>query len=452
MNHALTIKPHAGLHSELIIHPRTAAEIGINARKFAYVSFGHQRHYVTIKTDEAISPDDLMLSRDLIKQLHVPEYPRYEIALHQNEIVIGPCIGLLLSREERRLTLARLDKALIYIKAYAKLHGAIIVFALDRVDQKERLIEGYCYNPVKKYWQKGIFPYPATIYRTIGLNPEWKNHFLSVVGDRFFNNRFFNKWDTYRWLSKEPEIHHHIPETVLYHAPDDALAMLDKYPMIYIKPILGLQGRGIIRLRRAGAGLSFEFREHGVNRSIDYEDLDQGREYMKNRLRHGRYLIQQAVKLLEYQGGIIDFRCVLQKNQANLWVCKAIIGRTGVKESVVSNISSGGTAFPAERILRKTMADSDDETQVIKEKMAAFAIGVADKLDEYGMNCGTLGFDIGLEPSGHLWLIEINNRDPDPGIALDIRDIPLFYELKTGPLFYAKYLAGFQEHCENPIF
>jgi carbamoylphosphate synthase large subunit len=79
----------------------------------------------------------------------------------------------------------------------------------------------------------------------------------------------------------------------------------------------------------------------------------------------------------------------------------------------------------------------------LQKKIADMAAAVANKLDEYGINCGTLGFDIGLDQMGRLWLIEINNRDPDPGIALDIHNTQLYYALKTGPLFYAKYLAGF---------
>jgi len=64
-------------------------------------------------------------------------------------------------------------------------------------------------------------------------------------------------------------------------------------------------------------------------------------------------------------------------------------------------------------------------------------------LDEYGLNCGTLGLDIGVDLEEKIWLIEINNRDPDPSIALNVHDLQLYYELKTGPLFYAKFLAGF---------
>jgi hypothetical protein len=443
MNNIVTIKSNSNQHSELIIHPEKAAAIGLGAKKFACLSFGHQKHYVEIKCDPALAPENTLLSENLFKELHLPGYPVYEMQLHLNEILIGPYIGLLITNEERRLTSSRLNKLLIYVREYAQIHGAIVVFALDKVDRESRLIEGYCYNPVKKCWQPGTFPYPAAVYRTVGLCAAWKNHFLSVIGDKIFNNPFFNKWEMHQWFSREPGIHPHIPDTVLYHSSADVLKMLERSPSLYIKPVLGLQGRGVVRMSAENKILTLKYRENGVNSIVTFEDTAKACEYIEKRFRPGRYLVQQAVDLLEYKGGLIDFRCVAQKNQSNEWVCRAIIGRSGVKDSIVSNISSGGTAFSADNLLGKVFPGSEAHIDELKEKISAFALAVCKKLDEYGINCGTLGLDIGIDRQERLWLIEINNRDPDPGIALDIQDIRLYYALKTGPLFYAKFLAGF---------
>lgn len=445
MNHVLTIKTNPDQHSELVIHPEKVDAIGLGGRKYTCLSFGNQKHDVKIRMNQEIAQENLLLSRNLIKELHLPDYPVYEIRVNQNEITIGPYIGLLMSNEEKRLTSSRLNKMMVYVKEYEKLHGAIIVFALNKVDQERRLIDGYCYNPGKKCWEKGIFPYPSAIYRTIGLSVAWKNHFLSALGDKIFNSRYFNKWEMYQWFSQEPGLNPHIPYTVLYHSPQDVLEMLERFSIIYIKPIFGLQGRGIVRISVENRMLILKYRESGTNRIVTFKDRGKAGEYIQERFRHGRYLIQQAVDLLEYKGGLVDFRCVVQKNQSNKWVCQAIIGRSGVKDSIVSNISSGGAAFTAKNILRKAIATSEENIDELKKKIAAFAITVCHKLDEYGINCGTLGLDIGMDPQGGLWLIEINNRDPDPSIAMDIHDLPLYYTLKTGPLFYAKFLAGFKE-------
>ena len=345
MNNLVTIKTNNDQRSELKVHPEKAAALGLTARKFAYLSFGNRKHYVKISLDREIAPENLLLSQNIITALHLPDYPLYEVRVNQNAIVIGPYIGLLISNEDRRLRTSLLNKLLVYVKDYARLHGAILIFALDKVDREKRLIEGFCYNPVIKCWQRGIFPYPAAIYRTIGLSAEWKNHLLAEIGDKIFNNPFFGKWQMYQWFSAEPEINPHLPYTELYQSPQDVLKMLGRFPKLYLKPVLGLQGRGIVRISLADKGLSFQYRDAGTNRVLAFADSGQALEDMQKRFRPGRYLIQAAVDLLEYKGGLIDFRCVVQKNQSNEWICQAIIGRSGVKDSIVSNISSGGAAF-----------------------------------------------------------------------------------------------------------
>jgi hypothetical protein len=445
MNNVVTIKTSMGQNSEFIIHPEKAAAINLGSRKFACISFGNHRYYGKIRINHEISQENVLLSRNIINNLHLPDYPIYELSINHNEIAIGPYIGLLVHNQDNKLTSALLNKMMVYIKEYPILHGAIVVFAINKVDKESHLIEGYCYNPVKKNWQKGVFPYPSAIYRTIGLCAEWKNHFLSVIGDKIFNSRFFGKWEMYQWFSNEPEINPSIPYTILYHSPGDVFEMLERFSKVYIKPVLGLQGRGIVRVRIENKEFIFEYRENNENCIVNLKTPDEASEYIQRRFHQGKYLIQQAVDLLEYKGKLIDFRCVLQKNQSNAWVCQAIIGRSGVKDSIVSNISCGGAAFTGENILRKVMAISEENIDDVKKKMVAFAIMICNKLDQYGINCGTLGLDIGIDQQGRLWLIEINNRDPDPGIALDIHDLNLYYTLKTGPLLYAKFLAGFND-------
>lgn len=162
MNNVVTIKTSMDQHSELIIHPEKAAAIDLGSRKFAYLSFGNQKHDVKIRMNHEISQKNVLLSRNLIKELHLPDYPIYEICINQNEIIVGPYIGLLISNEDNKLIASRLNKMLVYVKEYAKLHGSVVVFALNKVDQENRLIEGYCYNPVKKCWQQ---EYSPTLHR-----------------------------------------------------------------------------------------------------------------------------------------------------------------------------------------------------------------------------------------------------------------------------------------------
>lgn len=445
MNNTIIIKQFMDKHPVFALHPDRAREMGLEKKKIAFISFGSRKHYVLIKMDEGIQYDNVCISKKLVDELHLPDYPVYETYVRNNEIVIGPFIGILVSTEDKNITERRLYSMKDYVREYSKLHGAVVVFALDKTDTTNLLIEGYCYHPSTDFWQRGIFPYPSSIYRTIGLSAKWRNHFLSVIGDVMFNNVYFNKWEMYQWFSMNEEIGFHLPYTQIYKSNMDIADIVKTYGRIYIKPVLGLRGHGIAQASIENGSYVVKFRDNGKNDRIDFETPDETNQFLKQRLNGNRYLIQKALDLLEYEGRIVDFRCIMQKSGTNKWECREIIGRCGEKGSVVSNISSGGRAFRAVDILNRINCSCKVDNQELIDKIKYLSIKICSILDEYGVNCGMLGLDIGIDKQWNLWLIEINNRDPDPSIALDIRDRKLYYTLKTGQLYYAKSLAGFNE-------
>ncbi len=444
MSNIIKISADEYKDSVLVINPGKAVEIGLGRKKQAYISFGSQKHFVDVKMSDDISEDNILLSQNIIDELHLPDYPVYETCTGKNEMVIGPFIGLLFSAEDESLTEGRLNKLMVYVRDYSKLHGAIVVFALDKVDTANRLIEGYCYNPIRDCWQRGIFPYPSSIYRVIGLSEQWKNHFLSIIGDTVFNNRYFSKWDMYEWFSSDKRINYHMPYTLKYNSDKDVLDMLERFEKVYIKPVSGMKGHGIVQVKKKANSVVFKYRENGINHELEMEDSHEIKRYIQKRFYQGKCLVQQAIDLMEYNERIVDFRCALQKNQSDMWVCNTIFGRCGDKDSIVSNISSGGTAFSAEELLKNVFPHSKESVSALIKRMESLALDACFVLDEFGINCGTLGLDIGIDKQGYLWLIEINNRDPSPQFALDINEEQLYYTIKTSPLFYAKSLAGFK--------
>lgn len=184
--------------------------------------------------------------------------------------------------------------------------------------------------------------------------------------------------------------------------------------------------------------------------SLGLGNLDELLYYIQEHFHFQRrkYLIQESIELLQYEGGIVDFRCVLQKNQSNNWEFMAMFGRCGEKESIVSNISSGGSVFEGNYLLKKALEAHKTAYKIdfnsIMRNIHRLAIDVCSLLDEFGFNYGVLGLDIGVDINGHIWLIEINNRDPCMVYALDIDDEELYYKLKINPMYYAKALANFK--------
>lgn len=427
----------------LRLPPSVWETLGATPGQHAVLSFGGMRRFTLLETDARLPTGEICLPRRAMRQMHMPDYPVYELAVVHGELRVGPVIGLLVSHRAQQLTPGRLERLRRNMWAYPRLHGAIIVFALDGVDRAGRLIAGYCYNPGEGRFVPGVFPYPSVIYRTVGLSRQWKDHFLTAVEGGFFNYPYFNKWEMYRWFADDPAVGPYLPFTARYESPQQAEAVLRRCGALYIKPVFGLGGHGVVRARLEGTLVRFDYREENVNRRDAIPLGEPAQAWMTARFSGRQLLLQQALDLLQIGGRMADFRCVMQKDQAGRWVCLAVIGRRGRRGSVVSNISSGGSAFLAEELPRLPVPLPPDETRRLPNRLRNFAFEVCRAVDRAGLRCGTLGLDVGVDATGALWLIEINNRDPASSIALDVGDRELFRRIKAGPLFYAKGLAGF---------
>lgn len=443
MYDTVAIKLQQSKNPIIIISEYLAEQLNLTKRKRGYVSFGVKKIYVDIIISKVVDEKVITLAESVAKQLYIPPYPIYEVRTKGNEIILGPCIGILACQKEEALTKRMLKEISLNTADYQSIHGAVIAFSLEKVNKESNLIEGYCFNPEKETWEKGTFPYPLSIYRRSRLSEQWENHFLPLIGDSTFNNYSFNKWDMHRWFSKEVDIQRHMPRTIVYNEKKDLLHMLENHGSVYVKPIWGMKGFGVIRVNKDEDKLRFRYREDDNNVDIELDDEKQIDDTLDKLFAPGESIIQQGIELLTYDGGVVDFRCVMQKNETFSWECSSIIARVGAKESVVSNISSGGAALPAMDLIKIALATSQVEAFEIKEGIISLCMKVCNTLDEYGYNFGTLGLDIGIDKDKNIWLIEVNNRRPHPAIALRASDIQSYYTILTGPLRYAKALAGF---------
>lgn len=153
--------------------------------------------------------------------------------------------------------------------------------------------------------------------------------------------------------------------------------------------------------------------------------------------------MQKALELISTDERTIDFRALIVKDQYGVWQDIGIVARHGVKGSITSNVSTGGSAELAQITLKNMLKLSDEEVSKFRKKMSNIAVNAAKALEESGISCGNLGIDIGLDINENIWIIEINNRDPNHTIALDAKDRQMFFRARLLNMLYAKKLAGF---------
>lgn len=389
------------------------------------------------------------LSPDLIRRLRIPAAGRYRLrAVAPGRVRIGPVIGILAAATPAELA-PRLGALANHLLAEAGNGGLFLAFDRTALDPGAGVVAGYRYaggEPPR--WEPGLFPLPPVIFRRYGVGPGDQRRRLQALGVQVFNERTFSKWECWRWLSRARPLRPHLPETARLQGPESVLQMLGRFPAVFIKPAWGSLGARILRVRREGAGFLVEGgpvaggpEGAGPIRCPDAASLAAA---LAGRLpRPG--IVQQGLDLAAAAGRLVDFRVVLQKDGRGRWSVPAVVGRCGPAGRIVSNMAAGGFPLPAASALGLLFGHDPITVFRRRQELAELALAAGAALDRSGLLLGDLGLDLAYDRGGHPWIIEVNNRDPDHNIAWEAGDWPLFFRLRTQPLAYACFLAGFGE-------
>ncbi|WP_134699045.1 YheC/YheD family protein [Ammoniphilus sp. YIM 78166] len=425
----------------LMLHSLTRRKLRLIGDHWT-LRFGIQTMKITLQNCDFLSSHELIVSQSLIKRLRIPLELSYELIRSKDELILGPFIGILGARSNKGLLIS-LNHVKHYCRKYSSLNGLIIAFSLEGVNRKEQTITGYKYNPYANQWEPGLFSYPSSIFKITDANKDWVDYFESVIGNRIFNSQGIDKWDMYLLLNKNPVIKPHLAETVLYQDINDLRSFLTRYENVFIKPLNSYGGHGILRVAKLKGQLTLSktYRQHHRK---SFDNTDHLLKKIKKKINKAKYIIQKGIDLFSYNGSPIDFRIIMVKNQRGKWSETGFVARFGEADSIVTNISAGGIAESGDAALRSKMNLTKKEAASVKQRMFSLAFEACRCIDGYG-NYGNLGIDMAIDKEGHLWIIEVNNNNPDPTIALDMGNKKLFKKIVLTNMLYAKRLAGFSE-------
>ncbi|RXT08166.1 YheC/YheD family protein [Ammoniphilus sp. CFH 90114] len=426
----------------LIPHLKTSKLLELQSGDKVLLSFGATTREITIILSNQISPHHFAVSSEVIGSLKIPLTCRYELYKIGNKLLLGPFIGILFNTNNPNLS----QGLSAYVRDYQTIGGAIITFSLKNINKKTRMIKGYLYNPIREQWESGTFRLPACLLVLLPRLPKkWMNFFKINFHNRYFNSIVFNKWDMYRWLKSNQNIKPYLPKTALYHKPDDISQFMKSNDIssVYLKPIRGVQGKGIRRFDVIDGCVSATYRLVNENVTETFRNFKQVLPYLQDELLPGNYIIQQTLDLEIIDGHIVDFRVMLAKNQSADWIVIGMFGKVASSGSIVSNYERGGEVKPARNVLKKIYQFSDQQIDEFQKKIFQLAVSAAQSIDSLGtMNMGRYGLDIAIDRHRNIWLIEMNGY-PDDRFPLYAGLPELFYDAKRTQILYAKRLAGF---------
>ncbi|MCC3375705.1 YheC/YheD family protein [Cohnella sp. REN36] len=324
----------------------------------------------------------------------------------------------------------------------------VFVFTPDDVDDVNARINAMIYKPETKSWHRKWVRFPNLIYDRCRIQRSKRFDRLLAFRRKyghlaFLNRPLRNKWTVYRTLGKVAAFRDHLPATRLYQSADDVTGLLRKHTLVYVKPINGTGGRGILRIERLASG-AYSLQGRDLNRRI-VQPRRVTREQLPAAIRswnmHGnRYIAQQGLHIKLPSGRVHDYRMLVQKNGSGEWEVTGCAGRVGPPRSITSNLHGGGEAVSMNTLLRQWIDDEDQLSQ-IRETAEKLGIGVARHLEStYGALC-ELALDLAIDRRGRVWLLEVNPK-PAREVFIQAGEKETYKTAIRRPMEYALWLYG----------
>jgi hypothetical protein len=344
-----------------------------------------------------------------------------------------PTIGILLDEKTfRKIPSARTgyEDLSLYTKAAKQLGLKPFFMCLANVNQTNAL--GYVCNAGR--YQHVYRSIPKVIHnRAITFSDYGKKKLKKLLQRAIIYNRVnrFGKFHIHQLLSKNKSLRPYLPFTMKYSKHNLQKAM-KKYDALFIKPISGSVGDGIIKLKKLDDRSWDIYWDKGdpfaasAKKAIDF---------IESKVHRNPYIIQEAITLAAYNKRPYDLRVSVQRASDGKWQMSGMVGKVAAKGCHVTNVAKGGKVTRVEKLLQA----SGFHVEKAKQAVEGLSLDIVRYLGKKLPHLADVGLDIGIDLQGNIKFIELNARDQRITFNKAKLD-DIFYQTYKTPLQYAKYL------------
>ncbi|BBH21493.1 hypothetical protein Back11_28380 [Paenibacillus baekrokdamisoli] len=366
-------------------------------------------------------------------------------------LALGPLIGVLISRDDPNMKERPFGSITMFCKelvdACAAQGAHVYFFTPDHITSSSNTVEGWVYSGG---WRKTAVPAPDVVNNRLTSrkleNKPSVQHFIKEVKSRYntavYNEKFLDKPEVFDALVKDPALVKYLPESHVLRSFAMLRSMCSKYGNVFLKPVRGSLGKGIIRVSRSDND-SYQalYTTLGGTRRQHFPNLLKVFASISGKMKTVRYQIQQGLHLIDIGGKPVDFRALVQKNETGKWAITSIVARTAGGNHFVSNLARGGTLSTVREAVAKSNLSSISAGDT-SSRLQRAAIEIAKGVDTFiPAHFGELGIDLAVDISGRVWLLEVNSKPskndntplPDQKIRPSVRNM----------IQYSRHLAGF---------
>ncbi len=444
----------SGILSEdvLMLGESVIKQAKIPVQQQLVLQFGSLRQSVSVVSVPRY--EGIRISHSLARRMGVttgtPLRLQYRTA--SRTLALGPLLGVLVSRDYPDQSDKPFGAITMFCRELADTCRAqgthVYFFTPQSIHTDLKNVEGWVYH--SNGWHRATLPAPDVVNNRLTSrkleNRPIVQQFIRDIKQRYggvvFNEKFLDKSEVFDALKNDSSLQKYLPESHSLRNYTMLKSMCSRYPVVFLKPVRGSLGKGIIRLSRLGGeGWQASFTTVGGTRKQSYPNLLKFFSAISGKMKTVRYLVQQGLTLIEASGRPIDFRALTQKNATGKWVVTSIVGRTAGNQHYVSNLARGGTLAT----VRESVAKSNLPAAYRGDASARLnraALDIAKGIDTHiPAHFGELGIDLALDTGGRIWLLEVNSK-PSKNDNTPLNEGKIRPSVRM-MIQYARFLSGF---------
>lgn len=428
------------------IPAKIARELDIEGNRQVELKLGSLSTQVKVSTNKINKTETEMgLTKDVLNFFGIPENCSLAIKSEGSGVFrLGPLIGILTF--SRIVTAESFNRYLPYALKMKKA-GLVYVFRSRGIHSKKKTTQGFYYDTVQKTWLPGTFPYPDVVMDRVYPNHKKTHRILekAIGPNRIFNKKTrIDKMEFYQSLSKDPFLHKYVPETKEFKTIQDFENMLKKYPVLYLKPLKGMKGKGIVQISKKVTGFLCRYMEDTEPRQKNMKEPHQIFEILKHiNQKESPYIIQSGIKRMTYRQRPFGLRVMATKGAGGEWSVPAIFSKITGPDGFLTNNSAGAELIFLNNLYEGVKNKLSMSKSQFLNQLSDLSAKAAEALDRDFGPLGKLGLDLVVDQEGKPWLIEANGN---PGLmpAIALKEYPHWNkQMYDYPLGYCLYLCGF---------
>ncbi|RIX46340.1 YheC/YheD family protein [Paenibacillus nanensis] len=397
----------------------------------------------------------MRISQALAESMGLPS--RLQLRIHYKTaaavLALGPLIGVLVSRDYPRTPEKPFGSITMFCREVVeacKAQGAFVYFFTPKhIGGNTDIVRSWIYTD--DGWKESEMPAPDIVNNRLTTrkleNSEAVQRFLKETKFHHatiaFNEKFLDKSEVFEALKKDAKLTRYLPESYLLRSYSTLRAMCGKHNTVFLKPIRGSLGKGIVRISRLdGESYQAQYATSAGTKKVTYSNMTKLYASVSSKMKSVRYQIQQGLQLIEIGGRPVDFRALVQKNASGKWMITSIVARTAGSQHFVSNLARGGTLSTVSAAVTKSNLSSGISRLETSNKLRSAALQIAKGIDEHiPAHFGELGIDLALDKSGRVWLLEVNSK-PSKNDNTPLNEGKIRPSVRL-MIQYARFLSGF---------